>query len=164
MKSTRQFFFSRFSGPNLQTWALQSLGPTPLAAVAPAATPDVGAEDAGFLPVVAIVVLLALIAWSVVKLYDRRRKRDEEAMALQSRLSDALMVEPSLACQPLTLTVQLPLWGRDPVTIKLSGSVPRPALRQAAIDLVLREVDSTGKDCALQDRIAITPALLGRAA
>ncbi|MDO8477552.1 MAG: hypothetical protein Q7W02_15405 [Candidatus Rokubacteria bacterium] len=48
--------------------------------------------------------------------------------------------------------------------IELSGSVPRPALRQAAITLVLREADSIGKSCCLQDRIAVTPARLGRAA
>ena len=48
--------------------------------------------------------------------------------------------------------------------VELSGSVPRPALRQAAIDVVLREVESTGRSCALQDRLAVTSARLGRAA
>src|SRR3990172_6929693 len=44
--------------------------------------------------------------------------------------------------------------------VELSGSVPRPALRQAAIDVVLREVESTGRGCALQDRLAVQ---IGRA-
>jgi hypothetical protein len=164
MKPIVQFFFSRLSGPGPRMWAQQSLGPTPLAAMTPAVTPDVGAVDAGFMPVVAAVVLLVLIVWSAVKLYDRSRKREEEAVALQARISDALMIELSLSGLSLTPTVRMPLWRRDAVMIELSGSVPRPALRQAAIDLVLREVDSTGKSCTLQDRIAITPARLGRAA
>jgi len=89
---------------------------------------------------------------------------EEVAVPLRAKISDALMVEPSLSGLPVTPTVRMPLWPRDPVMIELSGSVPRPALRQAAIDVVLREVESTGRGCALQDRIAVTSARLGRAA
>lgn len=111
MRPIVQFFFSRLSGPGLRMWTQQSLGPTPLAAMTPGSTPNVGAVDAGLMPIAA-VVLLVLIVWSAVKLYDRSRTREEEA----------------------------------------------------AMTLVLREVDSIGKSCALQDRIAVTPARLGRAA
>ena len=163
MRPIVQLFFARLPGPGLRMWAQQSLGPTPLAAVTPGSTPDFGAVDAGLVPIAA-VVLLVLIVWSAVKLYDRSRKRDEEAVALQAKISDALMVEPSLSGLPLTPTVRMSLWRHDPVMIELSGSVPRPALRQAAIDVVLREVESIGKSCALQDRIAVTSARLGRAA
>lgn len=164
MKPIVQFVFARLPGPGLRMWAQQSLGPTPLAAMTPASTPDVGAVDAGFVPVAAVVLLLVLAVWSAVKLYDRSRKRDEEAAALQANISDALMVEPSLSGLPLTPTVRMSLWRHDPVMIELRGSVPRPALRQAAIDVALREVDSLGKSCSLLDRIAVTPARLGRAA
>lgn len=163
MRPIVQFFFVRVSGPGLRMWARQSLGPTPLAALMPQSTPDVGAVDASFMPVAA-VVLLVLIVWSAVKLYDRSRKREQEAVALQAKISDALIVEPSLSGLPLTPTVRMPLRRRGPVIIELSGSVTRPALRQAAITLVLREVDSIGKSCALRDRTAVTPARLGRAA
>jgi hypothetical protein len=157
-------FVSELSGPGPQMWAQQSLRATLLAAVTPGSTPDADAVGAGLMQVVASVVLLVVILWSVVTLYDRSRKRAEEAVALQARISDALMLERSLSGFPLTPTVRMPLWGRGQVMVELSGSVPRPALRQAAIDLVLREVDSTGKGCTLQDRIDVMPTRLGRAA
>jgi len=130
----------------------------------PGSMPDAGAVDVGLMPVVAAVALLVLVLWSAVALYDRSRKRAEEAAALQERISDALMVERSLSGFPLTPTVRMPLLGRGPVVVTLTGAVPRPALRQAAIDLVLREIDSTGRACSLQDRIAVAPVRLGRAA
>ncbi len=110
------------------------------------------------------VVLVLLIVGVAGKLYDRSRKREDEAVALQARLSDALMLEPSLTAVSLTPTVRMPRWRRGPMMIELAGLVPRPALRQAAVNLILREVASTGKSCCLQDRIAIAPARLGRAA
>jgi len=164
MKPIVKVVRSRFSDPDPRLWAQQSLGPVSFAAMAPGSPPAADAVDAGLMPVVAVVALLVLIVWSAVKFYDRSRKREEEAVALQARISDALMVEPSLSALPLTPTVRMPLSRRGPVMIELSGSVPRPALRQAAIDVVLREVESTGRGCALQDRIAVTSARLGRAA
>ena len=155
---------SRLSGPGFRVRAQQALGPAPLVAVTPGSMPDAGAVDVGLMPVVAAMALLVLVLWSAWTLYDRSRKRAEEAAALQARISDALMVERSLSGFPLTPTVSMPLWGRGPVVVALTGSVPRPALRQAAIDLVLREVESTGRACSLQDRIAVAPVRLGRAA
>ncbi|MBI3105334.1 MAG: hypothetical protein HYY95_07145 [Candidatus Rokubacteria bacterium] len=163
MRPIMQFLFARLPGPGLGMWAQQSLGPTPLAAMTPGSAPDFGAVDAGLVPIAA-VVLLVLIVWSAVKLYDRSRKPDEEAVALQAKISDALMVQPSLSGLPLTPTVRMSLWRHDPVMIELSGSVPRPTLRQAAIGVALREVDSRGKGCSFLDRIAVTSARLGRAA
>ena len=75
MRPIGQFFFSRLSGPGLRMWAQQSLGPTPFAAMTPASMPDFGAVDASLMPVAA-VVLLVLIVWSAVKLYDRSRRRE----------------------------------------------------------------------------------------
>ena len=77
MRSIKEFCFSRLSGPGLRMWAQQPFGPTPLAAMTPGSTPDVGAVDVGLMPVAAVVLLLVLI-WVAVKLYDRSRKREEE--------------------------------------------------------------------------------------
>lgn len=164
MRAIVTWLLSRVSGPGFRMQAQQALGPAPLAAVTPESTPDAGAVEVGLMPVVVAVALFVLVLWSALTLYDRSRKRAEEAAALQARISDALMVERSLSGFPLTPTVRMPLWGRGPVVVALAGSVPRPALRQAAIDLVLREVESTGRACSLHDRIAVTPVRLGRAA
>jgi hypothetical protein len=164
MRSIMPCLLSRLSRPGFEMGAQQALGPAPLAAVAPRSMADPGAVDVGLMPVVVAVALLVLVLWSAWILYDRGRKRAEEAAALQARISDALMVERSLSGFPLTFTVRMPLWGRGPVVVALTGVVSRPALRQAAIDLVLREVESTGRACVLQDRIAVAPVRLGRAA
>jgi hypothetical protein len=164
MRAIVTCLLSGISGPGFRMGAQQALGPAPLAAMTPGSTPDAGAVDVGLMPVVVAVALFVLVLWSALTLYDRSRKRAEEAAALQARISDALMVERSLSGFPLAPTVRMPLWGRGPVVVALAGSVPRPALRQAAIDLALREVESTGRACSLQDRIAVTSVRLGRAA
>ena len=129
MRPIVQFLLSKLSGTDVRMW---------VASVA--------------------VVLVLLIVGGAVKLYDRSRKRFDETVALQARVSDALMGEPSLTGLSLTPTVRMPLWRREPVMIELRGSVPRPGLRQAAVSLVLREVEALGKSCCLQDRIVVAPA------
>lgn len=118
--------------------------------------------DVGIWMAFVAVILSLLVAGLAVRFYTRSRKREDEAIALQMRVSDALMVEPSLT--GLTPTVRLPLWRREPVMIELNGSVPRPGLREAAVNLVLREVEAMGKSCCLQDRIVVAPAGLTGAA
>jgi hypothetical protein len=155
---------SRLSGPGFQMWVQQSIGPTPLAAMTPGSLLDPGAFDAGFMPVVAAAALVVVVLWSAMTLYGRSRKRMGEVVALQARISDALMLERSLSGFPLTPTVRMPFWGRASVMVELTGLVSRPALRAAAIDLVLREVDSTGRACSLRDRIVVAQVRLWRAA
>jgi len=81
MRPIVQFFFSRLTGSGVRMWAQQSLGSTPFAAMTAGSTPDAGAVDAGLIPVAA-VVLLALIVWSAVKLYDRSRKREADRITI----------------------------------------------------------------------------------
>jgi hypothetical protein len=118
--------------------------------------------DARFVLFAVVILLLLVVAG--VKIYDLKRRRDEDAVAIQARISDALMVEPSLARFPLTPTVRIPLWRGRPMMVEVAGSVPLPELRQAAVDLVLREALRTGGTCSLKDRISVDPALLRRAA
>ena len=113
---------------------------------------------------VSAVILLLLIVGIGVKLYDRAQKRDQEAAALQARISDALMTDPMLSRHPITATVHMPLWNGRPVMVDVTGTVPRSGLRQAAVDLVLREALRTGKTCRLVDGISVDPAMLRHAA
>jgi hypothetical protein len=163
MRQIVQFLSSKISAPGTRMWAQLSAGPTPFAAMAPGVTSDSAYVNGDVMAFVAVVLLLAGVGVAV-KLYDRSRRREVEATALQAKISNALMVETSLAGLPLTPTVQMPRWRREPVTIVLSGSVPRPALRQAAINLAIREVESTGKSCCLQDRMVVNAEWLRRAA
>lgn len=155
-----------------RAWAQASLttAGTPAGATPPPVTgvPRVtGSEvvDASTgLVLVSAAILLLLMVGVGVKLYDRARKRDQDAAALQARISDALMVDPMLSRLPVTATVRIPLWNGRPVMVEASGTVPRAGLRQAAVDLVLREALRTGKTCRLVDRISVDPAMLSHAA
>ena len=113
---------------------------------------------------VSAVILLLLIVGIGVKLYDRKQKRDQEAAALQARISDALMSDPMLSRLPITATVRLPLWNGKPVMVEVTGTAPRPGLRQAAVDLALREALRTGNTCRIVDRVSVDPAMLRHAA
>jgi hypothetical protein len=112
---------------------------------------------------VSAIILLLLIVGVGVKLYDLKRKHEQDAAALQARISDALMVDPMLSPFPLTPTVRIPMW-QGPVMVEVSGTVPGAGLRQAAVDLVLREALRTGRTCRLVDRISVDPRMLKHAA
>ena len=127
------------------------------------ARPDVIDASTGFVLVSAAILLLLAVGIGV-RLYDLKRKREQDAAALQARMSDALMVDPVLSPFPLTPTVRIPLWSGSPVMIEVSGVVPGAGLRQAAVDLALREALRHGRTCRLVDRIAVDPAMVRRAA
>jgi len=140
------------------TAAWAQVSPTP----APMPSPEMTSGSGAFM-VAALVVVLLIAVGVMVKLYDLRRKREDEAVALQARLSDALLAEPSLGSLPLVPTVRIPMRG-SPATIEIVGTVPRPELRQAAIDLVVREAARSVKSYRVDARISIDSMMQRRAA
>jgi hypothetical protein len=148
-------------------WAqAASPGPSnaaPLPGVLPGARPDVIDASTSFVLVSAVVILLLIVGVGV-KAYDLKRKREQDAAALQARISDALMVDPLLSPFPITPTVRIPVWSGKPVMLEVSGTVPGAGLRQAAVDLVLREALRSGRTCRLVDRISVDPGMIKRAA
>ena len=67
---------------------------------------------------VALMMLALLVVVGVsVKLYDLKRKREEEAVAAQARIADALLMDSTLAPLPLTPTAHLPLWKGSPLIL-----------------------------------------------
>jgi hypothetical protein len=144
-------------------WAQAPSSPSPLPVLPQDARPDVTDASTGFV-LVSAVILLLLIVGIGIKLYDLKQKRDRDAAVLQARISDALMTDPMLSPFPLTPTARIPVWNGRPVMVEVSGAVPGAGLRQAAVDLVLREALRTGKTCRLVDRISVDPGMLRRAA
>jgi hypothetical protein len=130
-------------------------------ATSPAAA-DNGAGS-GLFALVFVIGLLA-ITGIAVKLYDMRRKREDEGVALQSRLSDALLTEPSLAHLPITPTVHVPFGRRPKAVIALTGTVPTPALREAVLRLVIREATFPRGNYRIEDRLFVDTLMSRRAA
>jgi hypothetical protein len=114
--------------------------------------------------VVATMLFLLVLLGVAVKLYDLKRKREDEAIAAQARVSDALLMDATLAGLPLTPTAHLPLWRGTPLVVEITGAVPRPELGEAAVDVARREIGRSRSDFQIENRIAVDPAALGHAA
>jgi hypothetical protein len=108
--------------------------------------------------VVATMLLLVVLLGVAVKLYDLKRKREDEAIAAQARISDALLMDAMLAGLPLTPTAHLPLWKGSPLVVEITGRVPRPELREAAVNVARREMGRSRSDFRIEDRIAVQAA------
>jgi hypothetical protein len=140
--------------------ALAQAPAAPLSPTAPV-TPAPQGAGTGVATVVALLVLLAIIVVAV-KLYDLKRKREEEALALEARISDALLVHPSLTGLPVIASAHVPMFGRSAPVVEVSGTVPTDELRQAALEVVRRELPDS--DVRIEDRIVVDPVLLRRVA
>jgi hypothetical protein len=108
--------------------------------------------------VVTTMLILVVMLGVAVKLYDLKRKREEEAVAAQARVSDALLMDSTLAGLPLTPTAHLPLWKGSPLVVEIKGAVPRAELRDAAVDLAKREMGRSRSDFRIEDHIAVDHA------
>ena len=122
------------------------------------------ALDGGVIPLLAFLVGLALLVGFTVKVIDRKRRREEEAVLVQAKVSDALLTDPTVANLPVTVTAHVPLWSGSPITVDVAGRVARPGQREAVIRRVTREIEAIRPDYLLVDRLGIEPALVARAA
>src|SRR5207247_143896 len=109
-----------------------------------------GSAAVGFLVILGLLVLVGI----AVKLYDRKRKRDAEAVHLQAQVSDALMRDARLAGLVLTPTANVPTWGRGPAIIELSGEVPDGAMRDTVLRVAREEAARLRPDVEIIDRLA----------
>ena len=105
--------------------------------------------------VVAMMLLLVVLLGVAVKLFDLKRKREEEAVAAQARIADALLMDSTLAALPLTPTAHLPLWKGSPLILEIKGAVPSPELREAAVEVATREIARSRPDFLIEDRISV---------
>lgn len=114
--------------------------------------------------VLAVMVVLGVLLWLGVRAYDLKRQREEEAVAAQARVSDALLMDATMAGLPLTPTAHVPLWKGSPLVLTITGAVPRGELRVAAIELAKRELARGRPDFLVDDQISVDPGVLNHAA
>jgi hypothetical protein len=99
---------------------------------------------------------------TTVKLYDAKRKREEQGVGLQARLSDALLLTPGLTSMPVVASVHMPLRRGSPPVVELKGTVPTPDAREIAVHVVQREL--AGVNAQLEDQIVVDPQGVGKVA
>ena len=123
-------------------------------------------EGVGGYGVVAFLLVMGLIiaVGAAVRIYDVKRKREDEGIALQSRLSDHLLSDPSLAGFPVTPTVYVPFSRRSPITITLTGTVPSGARRDTVLQLVKLVAMPLESHYEIEDRLLVDPQIIRRAA
>jgi hypothetical protein len=118
--------------------------------------PPAPADGAGGSALVALALVagLLIVLVAAVKLYDRKRRRETEAVHLQGQLSDAVLRDARFTGLGITPTVHIPLAG-SPVRIEVTGEVPAPELRDAALRLIRAEAAAVRRDVEVVDRIAV---------
>ncbi len=129
-------------------------------AASPTAAPA-SPTPGGAIAVVVVVVAMLLAIGLGVKLYDLKRKREQELLSLQAQISDALILDPSLAGLPIATFASRSLWRRAPVVVTVTGPVPTPERRDAVMRLVERELSNRQPGARAEDRIVVDP-LMGK--
>ena len=137
-------------------WAQTSANP-PSTGLAPAAggTSSGGSAALGFLVILALLVIVGL----AVKMYDRKRKRDAEAVHLQAQVSDALMRDSRLAGLVLTPTARVPAWGSGSAVIDINGEVPDPGTRETVVRIARDEAARLRPDVQVEDHLTVGRAI-----
>jgi hypothetical protein len=128
------------------------------AALPPPGTPAPPSADgaAGIIVMVGMLALLGLIV-AAVKIFDVRRQRNEEAMAIQGRLSDAVLMDPTLAHMTVTPTVHASFRRSSPLVVEVTGEVPATESREAIRRLIEREMAGSGRDYRIEDNVVVVP-------
>ncbi len=118
------------------------------------------AMSGGSVAILAVVLVTVLAIGVAIKLYDLKRKRDDEVLLLQSQVSDALLLEPLLVGVPIAAFARGSLWRRSSVVVAVTGPVPTPEVRDAVMRLVKRELARRHPGARAEDRIVIDPLVV----
>jgi len=124
-------------------------------------TPSGGTQT---IALVASAIVLLVVLGALVKMLDLKRRREGEAVIVQSQISDAVLRDPSLFSLPITPTAHVPLWAGTPVIVEVAGCVPTDDLREMALRVIEREASHLRDDVQIESRIEVVPTMLRRSA
>jgi hypothetical protein len=133
-------------------------------AVTPAPSAAPSGDNSGILMALALMGALLVVVGIGVKIWDARRKREAEAVHLQSQMSDALLRETDFFGLAITPTVHPPLRKGGEMRIDVTGHAPSPAVRDAAIRIVRDEATRMGASVQVEDHIDVQPDAMRRSA
>jgi len=135
-----------------------------IAAPGPATAPGTNSTWSGALAVLALGVGLFVVIGAIVKVIDRNRKRTDDALYLQAMIGDAWLQQSALATLPLAATVHVPFRGSSRTRVEVTGHVPAPALRDAALTTVAQVASRAGKEIVIVDHISVASQAATRVA
>jgi hypothetical protein len=118
--------------------------------------PTAGNVGQGLSMLIFLAVTAAVIV-TIVKVNEFRSKREEEAIALQTRIDDALLEIPGLLNSSVTPTVHIPAWRGSPAWIALSGNAPTLYLEQVALRVTAQAAARVRPDFTIENRMTVVP-------
>jgi hypothetical protein len=118
-----------------------------------------GTSLAGTLLTLGVLVLIVLAIVVGARYVTARRKQFEEAVILQSQLSDMVAREPQLQGLHITPKAQVSGWRKRQVTIEVAGEVPTPELRETVMRIVGAEAWRLKPDVITLDHLFIVPPM-----
>ena len=121
----------------------------------PPPAPPAEGSAAALVGIVGVFLALFVAVGIAVKIYDAKRKREEQGVALQARLSDALLLTPNLVRMPVVASVYVPLLRSAAPVVELKGTVQTQDARETALRVVQREL--AGVNVQLEDQIVVDP-------
>jgi hypothetical protein len=121
-------------------------------------------EGTTFVAMVAFGIVVLLAIGIIGRLLDLRRRREDEALGLQSRVSDALMLEPGLSGLAVTANMHVPLWPRKPPTLEIVGRVPTPDQHELAARVAVRTLAERAAEVQIEDKVWVDPVMREHAA
>ena len=87
------------------------------------------------------------------------RERRVKETDLKEEISDALLLDRSLAGLPIVAFASGSLWRRSPPVVAVRGPVPTPELRDTAMRVVERELSRRHPAARAEDRLAVDPMM-----
>jgi hypothetical protein len=135
--------------------------PSPATPVPSSATPG---DNSGVLIALALMGAMLVIVGIGVKIWDLKRKREAEAVHLQSQLSDALLREADFFGLAITPTVHASMRKSGPMIIEVTGQAPSESVRNAALRVIQDEASRVTTNFEIVDRIEVRPDAVRRVA
>ena len=105
----------------------------------------------------ALLVAFVIVVVVGARYASARRKRIEEAVILQSQLSDLVAREPQLRGLVITPHARVSGWRKTQVTVEVAGEVPTPELRETVMRIVGAETWQRRPDVVTVDHLFIVP-------
>jgi hypothetical protein len=111
------------------------------------------------LAVMAVIVISVIGIGVVVKLYDVKRRRTEKNAALQSLLSETLLLDRSITSLPVAVFVSGSSWPRSAVSVAVKGSVPTSEMRDTVMGLIRLETSRREPSAQIEDRLVVNTTI-----
>lgn len=117
-----------------------------------------GGDSVGTVLTLVIVAVIVIGIVVVGRRLSKRRRRIEEAIILQSQLSDFVLRETQLRGLSITPRARVVGWRKPEVTVAVAGEVPTPDLRETVMRVVSSEAKRLRPDVIAEDHLFIVPS------